>query len=52
MVGVTKFGSKGPHRRPGFGRRTVFAVVGRVGDLADGTGGSVDAVTGPAVGPC
>ena len=30
---------------------TVVDVVGRVDELADGTGGSVDAVTGAAIGP-
>ena len=30
---------------------TVVDVLGRVDELADGTGGSVDAVTGAAIGP-
>src|SRR5438128_428096 len=51
MVGVTKFGSKGPHWRPGFGRMTVVAVVGRVDELADGTGGSADVVTEAKIDP-
>ena len=30
---------------------TVVDVLGRVDELADGTGGLVDAVTGAAIGP-
>jgi hypothetical protein len=30
---------------------TAVDVLGRVDELADGTGGSVDAVMGPASGP-
>jgi hypothetical protein len=35
----------------GFTRMTVVEVLGRVDELADGMGGSVDAVTGAAIGP-
>src|SRR5262249_12536314 len=44
-------GSKGPAQAPAFGRMTVVDVLGRVDERADGTGGSVDAVTGAAIGP-
>jgi hypothetical protein len=30
---------------------TAVDVLGRIDELADGTGGSVDAVTGAAIGP-
>lgn len=31
---------------------TAVDLLGRVDELPDGTGGSVDAVTGTAIGPC
>ena len=36
---------------PGFTGMTAVEVVGSVDELTDGTGGSVDAVTGTAIGP-
>ncbi len=36
---------------PGFTGMTAVDVLGRVDELTDGTGGSVDAVMGLAIGP-
>ena len=49
-VGVTD-SEAGAAQAPGFGRMTAVDVLGRVDELADGTGGSVDAATGAAIGP-
>jgi hypothetical protein len=51
-VGVTTLGRKGPHRRQGSLGWTAVDVLGRIDERADGTGGSADAVTGAAIGPC
>ena len=47
MVGVTRLGGTGPHRPQG----SLVDVLGSVDDLADGMGGSADAVTVAAIGP-
>jgi hypothetical protein len=50
-VGVTRLGGTGPHRPQGFTGMTVVDVLGSVDELADGMGGSLDAVTRAAIGP-
>ncbi len=50
-IGVTTLGGKGPHRRWGSPGWTAIAELGRIDELADGMGASVDAVTGTAIGP-
>ena len=49
--GVTTLGGNGPHRPQGAPRMAAVGVLGSVDELADGTGGSVDTVTGAAIGP-
>jgi len=50
-VGVTRLGGTGPHRPQGSPGMTVVDVLGSVDDLADGMGGSAEAVTVAAIGP-
>ena len=50
-VGVTRLGGTGPRTEHTAHRMTVVDMLGRVDELADAMGGSVDAVTGAAIGP-
>ena len=49
-VGVTNPGNGGA-QFPRVAKMTAVDELGRVDELTDGTGGSVDAVMGPAIGP-
>ena len=49
-VGVTNPGN-GAAQSPRVAKMTAVDVLGCVDELADGTGGSVDAVMGAAIGP-
>jgi hypothetical protein len=50
-VGVTHPRSTGAAQAPSFVRRTAINLLGRVNELIDGAVCSVDAVTGPGIGP-
>ena len=49
-VGVTNPGNGGA-QSPRVAKMTAVDVLGRFDELTDGTGGSVDVVTGAAIGP-